>query len=108
MVKVILVGLFLSTCAASCRTNGSTTDSPAPIVKDASFCSPAEKHLSDMCKADPIGNKECCDIVRITPKQHSFTDVCANVMNGGIFINPQCISQVKKCADVNTVCLQQN
>ncbi len=109
MIKRIFSVVFTGMLALSCAcTTADSKTGPDPVKKDVEYCSLAQTHLQQMCSADPIKNKLCCDMVRPTPKQRSFEQVCRTVQEGGIYVNPQCISTVQTCEQVDTICMQNN
>lgn len=107
MFRKLFAGIFMSGLILSCAcTNNDQKTGPEPVVREIEFCAAAQSHLEQMCYADPVKNKECCDIVRVTPKQRTFEQVCHTIQQGGIFVNAQCISTVTSCAQVDSLCMQ--
>lgn len=78
---------------------------PIPSPEDDQFCSIAETHLSNLCKANPQDNMYCCQAVSSTKKGDSFTVFCLSTLHAGIALNPLCISKIIKCEELD-LCLR--
>jgi hypothetical protein len=70
---------------------------PEAVVKDIDYCIKAEQHLKDL---------KCISATEpYTKKGLSFTQFCNEIQKSGVFINPKCLSEIKKC-DEQDACLQ--
>lgn len=68
-----------------------TTPRPEPVVKGTDYCSAAEKHLLAIHCSE--GNP--------TKKGKSFTDFCKETQQNGIFLNPECLSKITSCDQID-------
>lgn len=78
----------------SCSAPGPTNPvepRPTPIVTDSDYCDKAEANLVRLnC---PEGNP--------TKKGKSFSDLCFELQQKGVFLNPKCLSTVTSCDQVD-------
>lgn len=74
---------------------------PTPVVTDTNMCVPAEEHLQELCKADPVKNSYCCKVAAPTKKGKTFTQFCIEKQNQGVFLNPRCLASVTSCDKIN-------
>lgn len=81
---------------------------PTPIVKDTADCPSAEEHLLELCKQDTVENDYCCKTVAPTKKGKSFTRVCVELQNKGVFFNPKCLKSIKSCGEIDRCTQSKN
>lgn len=97
--------LVLGACAISSgcpiQSNDITPPTPTPVVTDTDQCNAAEQHLNTLCKADPVKNNYCCQVVAPTKKGKSYTQFCQEKQNQGVFLNPKCVSSVLSCDQID-------
>ena len=72
-----------------------------PVVKDSDSCGTAQKHLNDLCNADPSKNSYCCAVVEDTKKGKNFETFCHETQDNGIFIDPTCLSSIVDCSQID-------
>ena len=104
MIKNIFSFIFtasLAILAPACPPSNPPTPHTTPVVKDTAMCSDADVHITQLCNADHIKNKYCCDVVAPTKKGKSFTQFCTEKQNEGLFLNPSCLAQVTSCEQIN-------
>lgn len=78
-----------------------TPPKPTPVVTDTDQCGAVEQHLNDMCKADPVKNSYCCEVVAPTKKGKSYTQFCQEKQAQGVFLNPKCVANVTSCDQID-------
>lgn len=101
-LKLCVIGFFILTaCNPACKQNGGTVPpngppqpvEPEPAAQDA--CEAAQNHLKAL---------DCHDSAGVpmwqSKKGIAFQDFCRGSLDSGQDINPECISKVKSCADV--------
>jgi len=101
MKKIIFPVIFVGFLILVGCPNNPVSPQPTPIVTDTVLCPSAEEHLQNLCKEDPSGNAYCCKIVAPTKKGKSFTQVCIELQNNGVFFNPKCIASVTSCDQID-------
>lgn len=109
MLKKILISVWVislgTLIVASCnpQNNGNMTDAHrnTPVVSGTEYCGAAEKHLQEMCDADPQNNMYCCQAVQSTKKGKTFEQFCIETQNAGIQLDPRCLSQITKCEEID-------
>lgn len=72
-----------------------------PTPTGSEYCGLAEQHLMTMCRANPEDNLYCCQAVSSTKKGKNFTQFCEETQNAGIALNPECISKIVSCGDID-------
>lgn len=99
MRKVFIFTLLLSFLLVACP-NTSESRRPPPL-NDTDYCLSAQQHLEELCQQNTEINKYCCKVVEPTKKQKDFKTFCKETMSKGINLNPKCISEVKKCEEID-------
>lgn len=88
--------LVLVFCFVGCPIQDPITPPrPTPVVIDTDKCLEAEINLKAL-KCIPDGP--------FTTKGKSFTQVCEETQNAGVFFNPVCLSKVTACGDQVLAC----
>jgi hypothetical protein len=67
------------------------TPHPTPVPVDIEYCNLAEDHLIALHCSE--GNP--------TTKGKRFGDVCRELQNAGIVVNPKCLATVKSCTEID-------
>lgn len=104
-MKKILVGIMAILLLISCQSVGQKSkpidyrETPAPT--DTNYCGAAEKHLNDLCKANPEENLYCCQASSSTKKNKTFKQFCEETQAAGIQLNPKCLSTITACEQIN-------
>lgn len=95
MIKKLLVLAFVALAACEGCPPSQHTDPvpprPTPVPTDTEYCDLAEGHLIALHCAE--GNP--------TTKGKRFGDVCRELQQNGIAVNPKCLANVKTCAEVD-------
>lgn len=76
---------------------------PAPQTA----CESAQAHLEAMCVKDGVMNQYCCAVVMVTKKGKPFAQFCEEEQSKGVWINPECLSSITDCNDIDS-CNNQN
>lgn len=74
---------------------------PAPPPAPLSACEQAQKRLEQLCLADAVSNQYCCAVVMVTKKGKPFAQFCEEKQAEGVFVNPECLSSVISCDDID-------
>jgi len=64
---------------------------PTPVVTDTQFCDAAEANLI----------KLGCPEGKPTKRGTRFSDVCRDLHENGIFVNPRCLATISSCSVVD-------
>lgn len=92
-MRKLLSLLILTFCFTGCPIQDPITPArPTPIVKDTDACDDAEINLKAL-KCIPPGP--------FTTKGKSFTEVCEETQNAGVFFNPKCLAAATSCAEID-------
>lgn len=67
------------------------TPAPTPVVTDTQFCDAAEANLI----------KLGCPEGKPTKRGTRFGDVCRDLHENGIFVNPRCLATISTCSAVD-------
>ncbi len=89
--RTFLIALFL---IGACRPTSDVDfvpPRPQPIPVDTYMCELAERHLIALN----------CPEGRPTKRGKPFAEVCKELQDNGIFVNPKCLSLVETCAGVD-------
>lgn len=100
MKKIIFSAIFMGALLEGCPPSPVPAHN-TPVPTDTALCPTADQHLTQLCKADPVKNKYCCDVVAPTKKGKNFTQVCIEKQNEGLFLNPRCLAQVTSCDQID-------
>lgn len=92
MKYILFLSLIILGPNCSANTNQSSVAIPTPVVTDTQYCDLAQSHL--------IALK--CDEGNPTKKGKSFSTVCRETQDNGIFINPKCLSEVTTCDQIDS------
>lgn len=92
----IAIALALASIACEgCPPSQTTTDPvqprPTPVPTDTELCDRAEAHLIELG----------CPEGQPTKRGKRFGDVCRELHDNGIFVNPKCLAEIKSCAEVD-------
>jgi hypothetical protein len=93
---VVLNLIFVVSCAG-CPGTGLQ-----PITSDIQYCNAAEQNLQKLCNADGVKNAYCCEVVKPTKKNKSFTQFCQETANNGISTHSKCLSTITSCNQIDT------
>lgn len=81
---------------------------PAPLPPaPQTACESAQENLEAMCAKDRVTNQYCCAVVMVTKKGKPFAQFCEEEQSKGIWINPECLSSINNCNDID-FCNNQN
>lgn len=97
-----LIVLCFSAILFCCYNQSPIPPSPTIIPIDTEKCPDAEQHLQSLCSQDSSKNAYCCEIVKPTSQNKSFTQFCQETQNAGIFLNPACLANVSACSEIDT------
>lgn len=100
MKKIIFSLIFATALIDGCPSQP-VQPHPTPEVADTALCPNADEHLTQLCQADPVKNKYCCQVVAPTKKGKNFTQFCIEKQNEGLFLNPRCLSTVTSCDQID-------
>lgn len=89
--NTILFSLLLVACLPNKETSNAPTPAPTPIVTDTQYCDAAEANLV----------KLGCSEGKPTKRGKRFGDVCRELHENGIFVNPRCLTSIKQCSEVD-------
>jgi nitrous oxide reductase accessory protein NosL len=84
----VLVTLFV---ACTPKQDTIPPPRPTPVVTDTEFCDAAEANLI----------KLGCPEGKPTKRGKRFGDVCRELHENGIFVNPRCLATISLCASVD-------
>lgn len=93
MKKLALSLVILVTLVGACGPASSPppTPAPTPVVTDTQFCDAAEANLI----------KLSCPEGKPTKRGTRFGDVCRELHENGIFVNPRCLATITSCSAVD-------
>lgn len=92
MNKFILLFVVLSTTIIACGpAQYPPRPRPTPVVTDTQYCDTAEANLI----------KLGCPEGKPTKRGTRFGDLCRELHENGIFLNPQCLSTIVTCSAVD-------
>lgn len=116
LIKLFLMGAILAGCQiqtnpVSPPPDPTVVNPPPPPVPPAppapqTSCDAAEAHLEAMCEKDGVTNQYCCAVVMLTKKGKSFAQFCEEEQAKGVFVNPDCLSSVANCDDIDSCTTQ--
>lgn len=93
--RAFLIGLAFLFACQGCPPPGEVADPvaprPTPIPRDTDKCDEAEAHL--LALGCPEG--------RPTKGGTTFSAVCHELQDNGIFVNPACLASIKNCSEVD-------
>lgn len=90
MKKIFLSFCFLISFASCIEPK--TQPRPTPIVVDTDKCYLAEVKLKEL---------HCISDGAFTKKGKSFSQVCEETQEAGVFMNPRCLSTITSCDQVD-------
>lgn len=70
---------------------------------DTSYCGAAQANLQALCTKDPVKNSYCCAIVAPTTKGTTFSQVCQDVQNSSVYVNPRGLSTLTDCSQIDAI-----
>lgn len=82
--------MLLMGCSSSFSQND-VPPKPTPIVSGTDYCDEAEANLV----------KLSCEDAKPSPDGKSFTEVCKETQASGIALDPECISKIVKCEQID-------
>ena len=93
MKQLALSLVILVTLVAACGPTAPPppTPAPTPVVTDTAFCDAAEANLI----------KLGCPEGKPTKRGTRFSDVCRDLHENGIFVNPRCLATISSCSAVD-------
>jgi len=95
MKKILLFLLCLTLLGANCNNTQNHNLRPKPTAESTSYCKAAETNLLNVCPLYAQPTKT------MISNGETFKDFCENTQNNGIFIDPECLSKVKSCGDID-------
>ena len=98
MKNFFISALIISAITLSCA---SQTPGSAVATSDSSYCSVADTHMAQLCKADPVKNAYCCQVDAATKKGLTYTDFCTKKQAQGVSLNPKCLAEITSCDQIN-------
>ena len=91
LAAVVSSSILLATFACQQPSVSPAGPHPTPVVVDTDLCDAAEAKLIELG----------CPEGRPTKRGERFGDVCRELQNAGIFVNPRCLSTLVTCAGVD-------
>lgn len=112
LIAIVMAGCQIQTTSVTPPPDPTVVAPPAPTPLPAppapkTACEAAQEHLEAMCAKDGVMNQYCCAVVMVTKKGKPFAQFCEEEQAKGIWINPECLSSITDCNDIDS-CNNQN